>query len=91
MGSKTKALKMNACRKGVSRGSLAVSGAGDEDAVTHTSPALPAACTARRSLKTNLCKWCDSTAPACEDKVCYSNCNLNSYCEDPYEICVAIW
>ncbi|XP_014727288.1 PREDICTED: TGF-beta receptor type-2-like [Sturnus vulgaris] len=46
---------------------------------------------ARRSLQTNLCKWCDSTAPACEDKVCYSNCNLNSYCEDPYEICVAIW
>ncbi|KAM6070733.1 TGF-beta receptor type-2-like [Chlamydotis macqueenii] len=46
---------------------------------------------ARRSLKTNLCKWCDSTLPACEEKVCYSNCNLNSYCEDPYEICVAIW
>ncbi|XP_010085551.1 PREDICTED: TGF-beta receptor type-2-like, partial [Pterocles gutturalis] len=46
---------------------------------------------ARRSLKTNLCKWCDSTPPACEEKVCYSNCNLNSYCEDPYEICVAIW
>ncbi|KAJ7424989.1 TGF-beta receptor type-2 [Pitangus sulphuratus] len=46
---------------------------------------------ARRSLKTNLCKWCDSTSPACEEKVCYSNCNLNSYCEDPYEICVAIW
>ncbi|KFP03383.1 TGF-beta receptor type-2, partial [Calypte anna] len=46
---------------------------------------------ARRSLKTNLCKWCDSTPPTCEDKVCYSNCNLNSYCEDPYEICVAIW
>uniref|UniRef100_A0A8D2PZ77 TGF-beta receptor type-2 n=1 Tax=Zosterops lateralis melanops TaxID=1220523 RepID=A0A8D2PZ77_ZOSLA len=42
-------------------------------------------------LKTNLCKWCDSTPPACEEKVCYSNCNLNSYCEDPYEICVAIW
>ncbi|NWV35460.1 TGFR2 protein, partial [Grantiella picta] len=53
------------------------------------SPACSAG--ARRSLKTNLCKWCDSTAPACEDKVCYSNCNLNSYCEDPYEICVAIW
>ncbi|XP_032920682.1 TGF-beta receptor type-2-like [Catharus ustulatus] len=52
---------------------------------------LSLTCTARRSLKTNLCKWCDSTAPACEDKVCYSNCNLNSYCEDPYEICVAIW
>lgn len=53
----------------------------------------PAACSAgaRRSLKTNLCKWCDSTPPACEEKVCYSNCNLNSYCEDPYEICVAIW
>ncbi|KFU88415.1 TGF-beta receptor type-2, partial [Chaetura pelagica] len=45
----------------------------------------------RRSLKTNLCKWCDSTPPACEEKVCYSNCNLNSYCEDPFEICVAIW
>lgn len=57
------------------------------------SPCLSAACSAgaRRSLKTNLCKWCDSTAPACEEKVCYSNCNLNSYCEDPYEICVAIW
>ncbi|XP_010018125.1 PREDICTED: TGF-beta receptor type-2-like [Nestor notabilis] len=54
---------------------------------------VPAACSAsaRRSLKTNLCKWCDSTPPACEEKVCYSNCNLNSYCEDPYEICVAIW
>lgn len=54
---------------------------------------FPAACgaSARRSLKTNLCKWCDSTQPACEEKVCYSNCNLNSYCEDPYEICVAIW
>ncbi|XP_010209447.1 PREDICTED: TGF-beta receptor type-2-like [Tinamus guttatus] len=46
---------------------------------------------ARRSLKTNLCKWCDATAPACEERVCYSNCNLNSYCESPYEICVAIW
>lgn len=46
---------------------------------------------ARRSLKTNLCKWCDSTPPACEREVCYSNCNLNSYCEDPFEICVAIW
>ncbi|NXA17784.1 TGFR2 protein, partial [Ibidorhyncha struthersii] len=56
-------------------------------------PLRPAACcaSARRSLKTNLCKWCDSTPPACEEKVCYSNCNLNSYCEDPYEICVAIW
>ncbi|XP_029766368.1 TGF-beta receptor type-2-like [Terrapene carolina triunguis] len=46
---------------------------------------------ARRNLKTNLCKWCDSTSPVCEEKVCYSNCNLNSYCESPYEICVAIW
>uniref|UniRef100_A0A8C8SR40 TGF-beta receptor type-2 n=1 Tax=Pelusios castaneus TaxID=367368 RepID=A0A8C8SR40_9SAUR len=46
---------------------------------------------ARRNLKTNLCKWCDSTSPVCEEKVCYSNCNLNSYCENPYEICVAIW
>ncbi|XP_019409479.1 PREDICTED: TGF-beta receptor type-2-like [Crocodylus porosus] len=45
----------------------------------------------RRNLKTNLCKWCDYTIPVCEDKVCYSNCNLNSYCENPYEICVAIW
>uniref|UniRef100_A0A8C3S6A2 TGF-beta receptor type-2 n=1 Tax=Chelydra serpentina TaxID=8475 RepID=A0A8C3S6A2_CHESE len=43
------------------------------------------------NLKTNLCKWCDSTSPVCEEKVCYSNCNLNSYCESPYEICVAIW
>ncbi|NXA42771.1 TGFR2 protein, partial [Eudromia elegans] len=46
---------------------------------------------ARRSLKTNLCKWCDATAPACEERVCYSNCNLNSYCESPFEVCVAIW
>ncbi|XP_074856994.1 TGF-beta receptor type-2-like isoform X1 [Carettochelys insculpta] len=46
---------------------------------------------ARRNLKTNLCKWCDSTAPVCKEKVCYSNCNLNSYCETPHEICVAIW
>lgn len=54
---------------------------------------VPTACcaSARRSLKTNLCKWCDSTPPACEREVCYSNCNLNSYCEDPFEICVAIW
>uniref|UniRef100_A0A8B9GGD7 TGF-beta receptor type-2 n=1 Tax=Amazona collaria TaxID=241587 RepID=A0A8B9GGD7_9PSIT len=54
-------------------------------------PRLCKALTHQDLLKTNLCKWCDSTPPACEEKVCYSNCNLNSYCEDPYEICVAIW
>ena len=57
----------------------------------HLSALVACSVGARRSLKTNLCKWCDSTPPACEEKVCYSNCNLNSYCEDPYEICVAIW
>ncbi|OWK63174.1 TGF-beta receptor type-2 [Lonchura striata] len=65
----------------------------DEQGRAHLQPLCSAAwgAGARRSLKTNLCKWCDSTAPACEEKLCYSNCNLNSYCEDPYEICVAIW
>ncbi|XP_059822342.1 TGF-beta receptor type-2 isoform X1 [Hypanus sabinus] len=42
-------------------------------------------------LETNLCKWCDYTNPICEDKVCYSNCTLNSYCVTSEEICVAIW
>ncbi|XP_029461148.1 TGF-beta receptor type-2-like [Rhinatrema bivittatum] len=46
---------------------------------------------ARRHLKTNVCKWCDHTQPVCEDKVCYSNCSLSSYCENPDEICVTLW
>ncbi|XP_030066427.1 TGF-beta receptor type-2 [Microcaecilia unicolor] len=46
---------------------------------------------ARRNLKTNVCKWCDLTQPVCEGKVCYSNCSLSSYCENPDEICVSIW
>ncbi|XP_054827816.1 TGF-beta receptor type-2-like [Eublepharis macularius] len=46
---------------------------------------------AGRNVKSNLCKWCDNTYPLCEDQVCYSNCDLSSYCEKPEEICVSIW
>ncbi|XP_061465007.1 TGF-beta receptor type-2-like isoform X3 [Rhineura floridana] len=46
---------------------------------------------AGRNVKSNVCKWCDNTYPVCEDHVCYSNCDLSSYCEKPEEICVSIW
>ncbi|KAJ7345864.1 hypothetical protein JRQ81_001814 [Phrynocephalus forsythii] len=46
---------------------------------------------AGRSMQSNVCKWCDNTNPLCEDRVCYSNCGLSSYCEKPEEICVSIW
>ncbi|XP_015284494.1 PREDICTED: TGF-beta receptor type-2-like [Gekko japonicus] len=46
---------------------------------------------AGRNVKSNVCKWCDNTYPVCEDQVCYSNCDLSSYCEKPEEICVSIW
>ncbi|XP_020669283.3 TGF-beta receptor type-2 isoform X1 [Pogona vitticeps] len=46
---------------------------------------------AGRNVKSNVCKWCDNTHPFCEDWVCYSNCDLSSYCEKPEEICVSIW
>ncbi|XP_044294019.1 TGF-beta receptor type-2-like [Varanus komodoensis] len=42
-------------------------------------------------MNSNLCKWCDNTNPKCEDQVCYSKCDLSSYCEKPEEICVSIW
>ncbi|XP_078260705.1 TGF-beta receptor type-2 isoform X2 [Rhinoraja longicauda] len=42
-------------------------------------------------VETNLCKWCDYSNPICKDKVCFSNCTLNSYCVSSEEICVAIW
>ncbi|XP_071978239.1 TGF-beta receptor type-2-like isoform X1 [Engystomops pustulosus] len=44
-----------------------------------------------RSPRTNLCKWCDNSQPACEGGVCYTNCRLSSYCETPEEICVTLW
>uniref|UniRef100_A0A8D2J133 TGF-beta receptor type-2 n=1 Tax=Varanus komodoensis TaxID=61221 RepID=A0A8D2J133_VARKO len=40
------------------------------------------------NMNSNLCKWCDNTNPKCEDQVCYSKCDLSSYCEKPEEICV---
>ncbi|XP_062974723.1 TGF-beta receptor type-2-like [Elgaria multicarinata webbii] len=46
---------------------------------------------AGRNVKSNVCKWCDNTYPVCEEQVCYSNCDLSSYCEKPEEICVSIW
>ncbi|CAL8241047.1 unnamed protein product [Merluccius merluccius] len=42
-------------------------------------------------LRTNLCKWCESSSPLCEDSVCLSNCSLSSFCTSVHEICVAIW
>uniref|UniRef100_A0A8C4ZJ84 TGF-beta receptor type-2 n=1 Tax=Gadus morhua TaxID=8049 RepID=A0A8C4ZJ84_GADMO len=42
-------------------------------------------------LRTNLCKWCESSVPLCEDSVCLSNCSLTSFCTSVHEICVAIW
>ncbi|KAG7467537.1 hypothetical protein MATL_G00154800 [Megalops atlanticus] len=40
---------------------------------------------------TNVCKWCDYSSPVCEDAVCYSNCNITSFCTLSEEICVAMW
>ncbi|XP_062312729.1 TGF-beta receptor type-2 [Osmerus eperlanus] len=42
-------------------------------------------------INTNLCKWCEYSSPECKDNVCYSNCNLSSFCNRSEEICVAIW
>ncbi|XP_020491089.1 TGF-beta receptor type-2 [Labrus bergylta] len=42
-------------------------------------------------LSFNLCKWCESSSPVCEDRVCTSNCSLNSFCNVTEEICIAIW
>ncbi|CAJ0916598.1 unnamed protein product [Ranitomeya imitator] len=47
--------------------------------------------TAHRNTRTNLCKWCDNSHPACEGGICYTNCSLSSYCETAEEICVTIW
>ncbi|XP_053103322.1 TGF-beta receptor type-2-like isoform X2 [Hemicordylus capensis] len=52
---------------------------------------LSSYCKAGRNVKSNVCKWCDNTYPICEEKVCYTNCDLSSYCEKPDEICVSIW
>ncbi|XP_053545763.1 TGF-beta receptor type-2-like [Bombina bombina] len=46
---------------------------------------------ARRNIRTNVCKWCDSSQPVCDGGICLTNCSLSSYCEDPEEICVSIW
>nr|XP_015213826.1 PREDICTED: TGF-beta receptor type-2-like isoform X1 [Lepisosteus oculatus] len=43
------------------------------------------------NIKTNFCKWCDSSSPRCENNVCTSNCNFSSFCAMSEEICVAVW
>ncbi|XP_054642716.1 TGF-beta receptor type-2-like isoform X2 [Dunckerocampus dactyliophorus] len=42
-------------------------------------------------LNFNLCKWCETSSPACQDGICLSNCSLSSYCASLEEICVSIW
>ncbi|KAM4697939.1 TGF-beta receptor type-2-like [Rhinophrynus dorsalis] len=49
---------------------------------------LAAAC---RNLRSNLCKWCEDSTPVCDGGVCFTNCSLSSYCENPEEICVTVW
>ncbi|XP_058470243.1 TGF-beta receptor type-2 isoform X2 [Solea solea] len=42
-------------------------------------------------LNSNLCKWCESSSPVCDQHVCVTNCSLSSYCAAIEEICIAIW
>ncbi|XP_042349999.1 TGF-beta receptor type-2-like [Plectropomus leopardus] len=42
-------------------------------------------------LSFNLCKWCEVSSPVCKDSVCFTNCNLSSFCNAIDEICVAMW
>ncbi|KAM6934973.1 TGF-beta receptor type-2 isoform 2-T2 [Xenentodon cancila] len=35
--------------------------------------------------------WCEVSSPVCKDSICFSNCNLSSFCNIIDEICVAIW
>ncbi|XP_061579286.1 TGF-beta receptor type-2 [Cololabis saira] len=52
---------------------------------------LPAVVQSFSHLKSNLCKWCEVSSPACKDSICFSNCNLSSFCNVIDEICIAIW
>ncbi|XP_047227164.1 TGF-beta receptor type-2 [Girardinichthys multiradiatus] len=38
-----------------------------------------------------LCKWCDVSTPKCKDNICFSNCNLTSFCNSNEDICISIW
>ncbi|XP_053323766.1 TGF-beta receptor type-2 isoform X2 [Spea bombifrons] len=39
-----------------------------------------------------MCKFCEPTSSTCNGHgYCTSNCNITSFCENPEEICVAIW
>nr|XP_043874739.1 TGF-beta receptor type-2 isoform X2 [Solea senegalensis] len=42
-------------------------------------------------LSSNLCKWCESSSPVCDQHVCVTNCSLSSFCTAIEEICIAIW
>ncbi|XP_038575938.1 TGF-beta receptor type-2 isoform X2 [Micropterus salmoides] len=52
---------------------------------------LPAAVQSFSHLSFNLCKWCEVSSPVCRDSVCFSNCNLSSFCNVIEELCIAIW
>ncbi|KAI4904044.1 hypothetical protein NFI96_033864, partial [Prochilodus magdalenae] len=40
----------------------------------------------------NLCKFCDKELSSCNGTgICKANCSITSICEDPDEVCVAIW
>ncbi|XP_012738213.2 TGF-beta receptor type-2 [Fundulus heteroclitus] len=38
-----------------------------------------------------LCKWCDVSTPKCKDDICFSNCDLTSFCSSNVEVCISIW
>ncbi|KAM5233805.1 TGF-beta receptor type-2 [Hipposideros larvatus] len=39
-----------------------------------------------------LCKFCDVRSSTCDNqKSCMSNCSITSICENPHEVCVAVW
>lgn len=39
-----------------------------------------------------LCKFCDVRSSTCDNqKSCVSNCSITSICENPHEVCVAVW
>uniref|UniRef100_A0A1A8LYB5 TGF-beta receptor type-2 n=4 Tax=Nothobranchius TaxID=28779 RepID=A0A1A8LYB5_9TELE len=52
---------------------------------------LPGAVLSFSYQRDNLCKWCEVSSPVCKDNICFSNCNLTSFCTVAEEICVSIW
>ncbi|XP_061142870.1 TGF-beta receptor type-2-like isoform X1 [Syngnathus typhle] len=46
-------------------------------------------------LNFNVCMWCDTSSPTCEEghgeRICFSNCSLSSFCSSPHDICLALW